>query len=29
VAAAADIDPKMEVPVTYISMSGARDTGRV
>ena len=29
VAAAADIDPKMEVPVEHLPMSGARDTGRV
>ena len=29
VAAAADIDPKMEVPVEHLSMGGARDTGRV
>ena len=28
-AAAADIDPKMEVPVEHLPMSGARDTGRV
>lgn len=29
VAAAADIDPKMEVPVEHVSMDEARNTGRV